>query len=205
MRNPWINIKLNDYENHMKLESVNQLQVMNEIMWGQFNDYDISTVMVLGVAGGNGLNHIKTDKFNKVYGVDVNGEYLRECVSRFPQLKDVLVPIKADLQADICTLPKSDMIIANLLIEYIGYENFQRVIKHVNSRYISCVIQVNTDDGFVSDSPYLKVFDHLNDVHHQITEHELGLAVNTTGYKIIFKKEFALPNKKKLLRLDYEI
>lgn len=35
----------------MKLDSVMQLQAMNEMMKGQFDAYPISSVMVLGVAG----------------------------------------------------------------------------------------------------------------------------------------------------------
>lgn len=66
MKNPWEKIPLIDYENHMKLDSVMQLQVMNEMMKGQFETYPISSVMVLGVAGVNGLEHIeKKDKFEK--------------------------------------------------------------------------------------------------------------------------------------------
>lgn len=205
MSNPWENIRLSDYENHMKLESVMQLQALNKIMRGQFNDYEITTAMILGVAGGNGLNHIELGKFNIVYGVDINREYLRECVSRFPNLKGVFVPVHTDLQDDISALPKSDMIIANLMIEYIGYSDFQRTIRQVRPAYLSCVIQVNTDDGFVSDSPYIHVFDQLYDVHRQITEHELNLAVKDIGYTGILRKEFELPNGKRLLRLDYEI
>ena len=39
MKNPWEEISLTDYENHMKLDSVMQLQSMNEMMKGQFNAY----------------------------------------------------------------------------------------------------------------------------------------------------------------------
>lgn len=28
--------------------------------------------MILGIAGGNGLEHVDTEKLNKVYGVDIN-------------------------------------------------------------------------------------------------------------------------------------
>ena len=55
MKNSWKEIPLTDYENHMKLESVMQLQTMNEMMKGQFDAYPISSVMILGIAGGNGL------------------------------------------------------------------------------------------------------------------------------------------------------
>jgi hypothetical protein len=72
MNNPWEEIPLSDYENHMKLDSVMQLQTMNEMMKGQFDTYPISSVMILGVAGGNGLENIQKEKFLKVYGVSVH-------------------------------------------------------------------------------------------------------------------------------------
>ncbi len=83
MKNPWEEISLSDYENHMKLDSVMQLQAMNEMMKGQFNAYSVTNIMILGIAGGNGLEHISKDKFEKVYGVDVNSDYLKEVAHRY--------------------------------------------------------------------------------------------------------------------------
>lgn len=65
MKNPWEGIELSDYENHMKLDSVMQLQSLNMMMKRQFNQYQIETVAVLGIAGGNGLEHIDTKKLRK--------------------------------------------------------------------------------------------------------------------------------------------
>ena len=84
MKNPWENISLADYENHMKLDSVMQLQAMNKMMKNQFDTYPISSVMILGIAGGNGLEHISNNKFKKVYGVDVNPAYLKKVGQRYP-------------------------------------------------------------------------------------------------------------------------
>lgn len=78
MRNPWEDIRLSDYEKHMSLDSVKQLQAMNDLMKKQLNDYSVSTVMILGVAGGNGLEHIDKSKYHRVYGVDINAAYLEE-------------------------------------------------------------------------------------------------------------------------------
>lgn len=69
MKNPWEEIPLADYESHMKLASVMQLQAMNEMMKGQFNTYPVSSIMIFGVAGGNGLEHIQKDKIEKVKGL----------------------------------------------------------------------------------------------------------------------------------------
>lgn len=89
MKNPWEEISLSDYENHMKLDSVQQLQAMNAMMKGQFNAFPVSSVMILGVAGGNGLAHIQKGQFERVYGVDVNPAYLEEVLRRYPDLQGV--------------------------------------------------------------------------------------------------------------------
>lgn len=203
MKNPWEEIKLSDYENHMKLNTVMQLQTLNIMMKKQLNQNNIKTVMILGIAGGNGLEHIDPNKFQKVYGVDINHEYLKECEVRYENLKDILECLCVDLTDKNAMLPSADMVIANLLIEYIGYECFQKVVAQVNPEYVSCIIQVNTDDSFVSDSPYLHVFDNLDQVHHQIQEDELIIVLNRIGYRLTGKVEEPLPNGKKLVQLDF--
>ena len=55
MSNPWEEISLDDYESHMSLDSVKQLQALDLIMKDQFDAYHVETAMILGVAGGNGL------------------------------------------------------------------------------------------------------------------------------------------------------
>lgn len=173
MKNPWQEIPLTDYESHMKLDSVMQLQAMNEMMKGQFDTYPISSIMILGIAGGNGLEHIQKDKFKRIYGVDINFSYLQAVIQRYPELNGLLKCLCVNLIDDTNKLPKADMVIANLLIEYIGYECFKKAVRQVNPKYVSCVIQINTEDNWVSDSPYLHVFDCLEQVHHQMEAHEL--------------------------------
>ena len=173
-------------------------------MSNQFYRYHVSTLMILGIAGGNGLNHIDPSRIQKVYGVDINDAYLRECAKRYPGLSQIFIPILADLQKKNDILPKADIVIANLLIEYIGYINFQRVVHQVNPLYVSCAIQINTESSFVSDSPYLHVFDGLDAVHHQIDERGLLKTMQEIEYGLIYKEEKSLPNGKKLLRFDYQ-
>lgn len=101
-------------------------------------------------------------------------------------------------------LPKADMIIANLLIEYIGYECFLNAIRQVNPKYVSCIIQINMTDNWVSDSPYLHVFDGLERVHHQVEEQALEQAMSEIGYYVIKTLKYMLPNGKKLVQIDFE-
>ena len=203
MKNPWEEIPLTDYENHMKLGSVMQLQAMNEMMKGQFDAYPVTSVMIFGIAGGNGLEHIQKGKFKKVYGIDVNASYLKEVVQRYPELDGLLECLRIDLTDEADQLPTAEMVIANLLIEYIGYECFQKAIQHVKPKYVSCMIQINMEDHWVSDSPYLHVFDGLEQVHHQMEEHALENAMLEIDYHAIKTLEHLLPNGKKLVQMDF--
>ena len=126
MRHPWEEIPLEDYEKHMKLESVLQLQALNEIMKSQLEDYPVSSAMILGVAGGNGLEHISKDKFEKVYGVDVNSDYLKEVTRRYLYLDGILECLCVDLINKTEKLPKADMVIANLLLSILAMNVFKK-------------------------------------------------------------------------------
>jgi len=203
MANPWEKIELSDYENHMSLESVYQLQVLNQMMGEQFEACDTDTIMILGIAGGNGLEHIDKNKIKKVYGVDVNQDFLAECKKRYEALGDVLETICADLSDEHLQMPHSGLLVANLLVEYIGYESFQRIVGLVKPSYVSCIIQINTGESFVSDSPYLHAFDCLEEVHHQMEEKSLTDCMSQIGYGLKQTTEQFLPNGKKFVRLDY--
>lgn len=96
------------------------------------------------------------------------------------------------------------MVIANLLIEYIGYECFQNAIRQVSPKYVSCIIQINMENSWVSDSPYLHVFDGLEQVHHQMEEQALKKAMSEIDYHAIRTWEHMLPKGKKLVQIDFE-
>lgn len=204
MKNPWEEIPLADYEKHMKLDSVMQLQAMNEMMKGQFTAYPVSSVMIFGIAGGNGLEHIQRDRLKKVYGVDINVSYLKEVIQRYPELDGLLECLRINLIDEADKLPKADMVVANLLIEYIGYKCFQKAVKRVDPKYVSVIIQINTNDGWVSDSPYLHVFDGLEQIHHQMDKSSLEKTMLKIGYHAIKSLEHMLPNGKKLVQIDFE-
>jgi len=203
-QNPWEKISLDDYEKHMSLDSVQQLQKMNAIMKDQFEAYPVRTAMVLGVAGGNGLEHVRTEKYQKVYGIDINEDYLRVVSGRYKDLGEVLQCMRVDVANDADLLPKAELVIANLLIEYIGYSAFQNVIQRVKPEYVSCVIQINTDTkNWVSDSPYIHAFDDLDRVHCQMEEEKLIEIMDEIHYSKIKRVMEDLPNGKALLRLDF--
>ena len=206
MNNPWEEIRLDDYERHMALDSVRQLQALSGIMKVQLEAYPVRTVMIFGIAGGNGLEHVNPEKYDRVYGIDINREYLQAAEERFAGLGEKLQLMCLDLTKDAGKLPQAELVIADLLIEYTGYAAFTAAVKQVGTQYVSCVIQINPEEEetWVSNSPYLHAFDRLDEVHHEMRAGELAAAMGAEGYREILRESTDLPNGKKLLRMDFE-
>ena len=175
------------------------------MMKEQFDAYQVNTAMIFGIAGGNGLEHVSKEKYQIVYGVDINKEYLEAVSGRYTDLAGVLQCLQVDLTKEASKLPHSQLLIANLLIEYIGYQAFVVAVHRVDPDYVSCVIQINTDEkNWVSDSPYIHVFDRLDEVHSQMEQDELVSVMEGAGYQKILEETESLPNGKALLRIDFK-
>lgn len=123
---------------------------------------------------------------------------------RYTSLSDILECIQLNLIEETDKLPKAELLVANLFIEYIGYDCFQNAVEQVQPKYVSCIIQINVDDSWVSDSPYIHAFDNLDQVHHQMEEISLIQTMENIKYKRIAQIENPLPNGKKLVQLDFE-
>lgn len=201
--NPWNNIALEDYERHMGFESVQQLQQLNEMMKYQIASCNKESIMILGVAGGNGLEYIDPADNQTVYGIDINDRYLQICRERYPDLQNILHTCHIDAGKHSEQLPQAKHLLANLFIEYVGISSFQKIVSVVMPDTISCIIQVNGINEFVSHTPYEKAFEQLDQIVHVITEEELIGKMQKTGYVKTAKKKCDLPNKKQLVQLDY--
>ena len=59
------------------------------------------------------------------------------------------------------------------------------------------------NNNFVSDSPYLKAFERLDEVHCLMEEDVLLNSMKDAGYVEMCKKIDNLPNGKLLVRLDF--
>ena len=206
MKNPWKEVTLDDYENHMALSNVYQLQTLDMIMGKQFSTYAVKSVAILGVAGGNGLgNLINIPTIENVYGVDINAGYLKTSEERYPQFTGRYSTLLADINEDCSNLPHVDLIVANLFIEYVGYANFTKAVRIIKPHYVSCVIQVDPEESFVSDSPYTAKLEVLDSVHNSIIPTDLISAMKKIGYTNTKDNSLSLPNGKIFLRLDFSL
>src|ERR1700759_1353328 len=57
-KNPWTEIPLTDYEQHMSDSSVGQLRLLNLLTKKYLTKIKPETCLFMGIAGGNGLEHV---------------------------------------------------------------------------------------------------------------------------------------------------
>ena len=203
-KNPWEKVELSDYENHMSQSDVYQLQTLDTIMKSQFSAYPVTSVAILGVAGGNGLgNLVDIPTITDIYGIDINASYLAASASRHPKLGGRYATVLADVRDENSRLPHVDLVVANLFIEYVGCTNFGNAIVRINPSYVSCVIQIDPADSFVSDSPYTARLEILDSVHASVDPSELRETMRKLGYTEGDITSTTLPNGKIFLRLDF--
>jgi hypothetical protein len=206
MDNPWKHISFSDYERHMSDPAVGQLQVLNSIFREQYATYHPASLTVFGICSGNGLEHVDPAVTSLVTGLDVNGEYLRECSSRFSSRGYRLHLIEADLNLESVHLPPSNLFVANLFLEYVDIQKFLSAVKEcaADDAVVSIVIQVNHSESFVSVTA-MKSLEVLSTFHVDVSESEMVDTMIRNSFEPIFAKKYPLPGKKEFLRHDFRL
>lgn len=204
MNNPWNRVALAAYEAHMSAEGVMQLQLLSDITRQQLQ-YGKASVVILGAAGGNGLEHVDPTLTKKVWAVDINDDYLDACGQRHVRLGSALETLKLDLSAPGEALPPAELLICNLIVEYLGVRAFAELIDANKERIgvVSCVIQKNNGASFVSASASAKELECLDALHRDIDEAQLTAAMVAIGCCCIFRRSYGLPGAKEFIRIDF--
>jgi hypothetical protein len=202
---PWRGIDLDVYERHMSDAQVGQQQRLREITGEQLAAYPVRAVGVLGIAGGNGLDLIDPVTVDAVYGYDINPEYLEVCDGRYRGVfQDRLHLVEATINRAL-TIERVDLLIANLIVEYVGGEEFAAFAAANAARIgvVSCVTQRNDRQGFVSSTDDASAFDALATVASDIEPEALAALMSDAGFEIVDTFEYSLPNGKTLVRQDF--
>ena len=121
--NPWLHIPLEDYERHMSHHLVGQSTLLNGLTKKYLDSIKPETVIFLGIAGGNGLEHIDNQITQNVFGIDINQDYLDSASKRYKQTIPSLQLMNLDLTRHSESICRADLIWAALVLEYTGIDN----------------------------------------------------------------------------------
>ena len=119
MDQPWLQVPLNDYEGHMGAAGVDQLAPLADHFAEALAFCKPQSVAIVGIAGGNGLQHVDPSATTRVVGIDLNADYLAAVRRRFPTLKQLELQ-RLHLTKERPRLEPVDMVHAALLFEHTG-------------------------------------------------------------------------------------
>ncbi|KWW28056.1 MAG: hypothetical protein AUK63_2058 [bacterium P3] len=202
MDSPWTGIKVEDYEGHMRF--VKQYDLLNRVFKEQISEHCFRAIGILGIGCGNGLEHIKPGTI--VYGYDINDYFLNECNNRHGKLGYKLKLQKIDLTNKNARIESCDLLISNLVVEYIGIFNFTRIINKSKPKCVSVVLQMTFDkDKSISDSPYKQKLNAISSVRSEIFPQDLTSTFELIDYHLQYSKTYEISPFKSFIRLDYSL
>ena len=112
--NPWLNIPLEDYERHMAHHMVGQSMLLNSLTKKYLDEVKPESVVFVGIAGGNGLEHIDNSISRTVIGIDINQEYLDTAYKRYSLSIPSLQLVNLDIAKHTESICRADFIWAAL-------------------------------------------------------------------------------------------
>jgi len=185
MSNPWLSVPLADYEGHMRSAEVGQLDALSELFAEALAYCRPRSVAVLGVAGGNGLDHVDAGITRRIVGLDVNPLYLDEVRRRYAGIRGLELYC-ADLAEQLVDLEPAQLVHAALVFEHAGVglclENALSLVAPGGA--LSAVLQLPGESGqAVGASQFAsmqKLKSHFSLVdprrlHEALAQHELRL------------------------------
>lgn len=198
MSNPWLDVPLDDYEDHMSLPAVGQAQMLAEQLDRALGRWTPTSVAVIGCAGGNGLEKMAGKMVDRVVAVDVNPDYIERSRARYAQRLSGLELVCADVQSESLAYGPVDFTYAALLFEYVGVLATLTTLKR-NSRpgaVLTTVLQLpHPTIHAVSPSPY-KSLGTLESAITLVAPDALRHAAADVGFAAVDSTVIELPSGK---------
>ena len=199
MSNPWLSISLEDYEGHMCSPAVGQLTILAELFKSVLGRYRPESVAILGVAGGNGLEHIDCTVTKRTVGVDINRRYLDEAGQRFGTLAGLELHC-CDLAGSSVNLAPVALVHAALIFEHVGLgialKNALSLI--AAGGRLSVVLQLpSTEEQSVASTSYTS----MQALKHDFTlidPGEFQSRLRPKGFELVEEQTRSLPGGKAL-------
>ena len=198
--NVWKTIPLEDYELHMQHETVGQLQVLSNLTKEYLEKLSPEIVMFLGVAGGTGLEPIDNKVTSRVFGIDINQNYLDETRKRFrhqiPNLNLVNINIATRTTEQIT---QANLIWAALIFEYVETDTcFEFINSNIRENgYLVVTIQENNGVNSISQTG-VETVKLAGQIFKLISDSDLVAVAEKFGFYKTDFEENVLPNKKSL-------
>ncbi|HET9179947.1 MAG TPA: class I SAM-dependent methyltransferase [Terriglobia bacterium] len=197
MSNPWLAVPLSEYERHMISVRVGQLEVLSDLFSTVVRRCRPKSVAILGIAGGNGLDHIDRGITSRVVGIDLNPVYLEAVRRRYPGLPGLDLRC-ADLSEKLVDLEPVQLVHAALIFEHVG---IGRCLENATSiaapgGNLSVVLQLPADGGEPEVASRFSSIRELKPHFSLVSPACLCQELDERGFHMIHRTTRLLPGRK---------
>jgi SAM-dependent methyltransferase len=187
MRNPWLDIPLDDYEAHMALPYVGQAPLLRGLFEDALARREPRSVALLGCAGGNGLD-CTPESVARIVAIDINAAYIERARERHGARLGAgrIEFYVGDVEATPLALEPVDLVFAGLLFEYVDARatliNTRRML--VPGGTLVAVLQLPGETAEVTPSPYTSLA-ALSPAMKLVPPRRLQSLAEETGYRLL--------------------
>jgi len=202
-KNPWTQIPLDDYEQHMSHSSVGQLSLLNSLTKKFLAKLEPETCLFMGIAGGNGLEHIDNNITKLVIGIDINKEYLGVAFKRYHDKIDALKLLELDITKETNQICRADFIWAALVLEYAGIDQCLEFSHNniLHGGHLIVTIQANNNLQTVSPTG-VETVKKAGTIFNAIDPEIMLAKSKELSFTLVDQEANQLPNGKSFLTFD---
>ena len=156
MSNPWLAVSLADYEGHMRSAEIQQLGALSDLFGDLLVSFRPASIAVLGIAGGNGLEHIDPTFTKRIIGIDVNPLYLDAVRQRYSNVGGLELH-HLDLAEQLLSIEPVQLVHVALVFEHAGVTSCleNAVLLTAPGGHLSVVLQLPSEiEPGVGASPF---------------------------------------------------
>jgi hypothetical protein len=202
--NPWLDIPLEDYERHMSHHMVGQAILLNSLTKKYLGDIKPETAVFLGIAGGNGLEHIDKNITNCVYGIDINQEYLNNASERYKHIIPSLLLMNFDIARHTESICRADFVWAALILEYVDIDKAFEFCTNNIRKGGHLIVSIQSNNNAPSVSPTgIDSIKKAGEIFSIVDPEKLLSKSAEMGYKLVEKEENFLPNGKSIITFHF--
>jgi len=157
----------------------------------------------MGIAGGNGLEHIDKNITKNVIGIDINREYLDVCFERYNNRIDSLQLLKLDITKDTKPICCADFIWAALVLEYAGIDKCLEFSNNNIARGGHFIVTIQSNNNLQSVSPTgVESVKKAGIIFRAVDPKVMLVKAKELGYTLVDEEVNQLPNGKTFLTFD---
>jgi SAM-dependent methyltransferase len=205
--NPWLSVPAADYEGHMGSPGVRQLEFLSRVFGELMHEFKPESLVILGCATGNGLEHIGRGCIRKLVGLDINPEYLDICQKRHGESIPGLELVCADFDSFDLEAASIDFVHAALFFEYVDPASaVEKVSRWLKPRGIlAVVLQLPGEScGNVSETGFTSV-KALEPAIHLVDPALLGRLAREHGFSEVSSARETLASGKEFFLGVYRL